>query len=227
MHRPKQGDLIPYGGIKISRQWLCNARKLRKEKKPNLEYICDSGGSCVYDSCPDRTSHCRFCWPAAYLNEIAEGAPDKYNCELVLLKTSDYPDMPDYPHIEKGEYMQFMEVMAMPRSSDSINDGWVDMWLHYGADQTPREHRLRGYVPKPFTQENLDRSYKTHWINRYSSIEVAALGQLRQEVQEELARKNKPEPAKTYSKRITPSTAGLKLGTTTKKRRYNSRQFEG
>lgn len=220
MYRPQAGLLVPYGGVQMTRQSLLIAKKVNLSRRPNLEYICDSGGEVIYDSCPTRIPLEPNAWPACYLNEAcASSTAAKFNCEIVVLKTSDYPEIPDYPNIEKGEYMQFVEVMTRARYPEG-EEGWIDMWLYYGeVVNIKKAFKMRGYEPKAFTLDNKGPQYKLHWTRASERILTAELGQKKLEEEEEMERRNRPIPRPKHRKgRNPPSQLGKKVPKRAKKR---------
>lgn len=143
------GLLIPMGG-----EWIEAGEFIRLQgvRRPcnRIDYIItDSVLSGYFDGHPDLEPK-RFAWPGTKINEATAGTSEAYNCSLVLLKRSDYPDMPHYPFMDAtSTYAFFIEVEVTHRSTESASDGQVEALCHYQwRPAALGKRKVRGYIAK-------------------------------------------------------------------------------
>lgn len=158
---PRKGLLVPYGSDVITPQRYNTM--LKNPGRYINDYLLFCGEGPPRDGNPILAE--KHCWPASFLNEAAEGTDAKYNCQIVLLKSSDFPLMPDYPNFPKGDHMPFVEFMVdTPRN---LKDEWQTGWLVYSSERSTRKPSRRGYTPKASSPENCGPGWKSHWTINY------------------------------------------------------------
>eukprot|EP00602_Paraphysomonas_sp_CaronLab_P009782 CAMPEP_0185026836 /NCGR_PEP_ID=MMETSP1103-20130426/11348_1 /TAXON_ID=36769 /ORGANISM="Paraphysomonas bandaiensis, Strain Caron Lab Isolate" /LENGTH=264 /DNA_ID=CAMNT_0027560555 /DNA_START=1 /DNA_END=795 /DNA_ORIENTATION=+ len=200
---PYKGLLIPMGGKQITdRQYRT---MIPNPSRYNTDYLMKVKGVPM-DGNPSHKPEEPNCWPASYFKEAARGTDALYNCQIVLLRTAQYPDMPAYPHIERTEFMAFAEWMV--DSPRNMKDQWQTGWLVYSTTPRTRRTPLKNYVPKAFVPENFGPSWKTHWTANYISYETKELNERRLSLEQDSAlsapsrKRYRPPPPNHTGKRL-------------------------
>ena len=162
------GTLIPYGGKTISR--TTGNSMLKNPNRHSTEYLLFQDEDHYLDGNP-KFEKFRYCWSGAYVNELDKDSREKgdlFNCQFIYLRTEIYrADMPDYPGIDlTQEYLPFVEIMSNVSQTRANRDKWITAFLCYDPDyrRSRAELKRRGYMPCPFTLNNIAPGWKEHWL---------------------------------------------------------------
>lgn len=191
-----QGFLLPFGGVKIS---STRARTIMKNpRKGTPDYLAELYGDVWWNGDPSLMTY-RDQWPSSFLNEPDINCGQKFNCEIVLIRTEDYPDMPKYPGYEVGEVLPFIELTSGICRRIKNRDKWITGWLSYSPlpikTDDARLLRLRGYQALEFRKRNRCSDYKSHYEALGDSWYGRLLAQVsnEEEFYESLEKKRKRE----------------------------------
>ena len=217
---PRKGLLIPYVGILITEsQYL--SRLKNPSRRPSPDYLLDIDGELFLDGNPDHMPDAPGCCPASYLDEPADGTNALFNCQIVLLRKSDYPDMPEYLYMPEYDIVPFVEWMTdTPRTMKSQ---WQTGWLVYSSNKKSHKTARKPYTPKEFRSANCGPSWKTHWTSNYASHESKQLNEWAYE-----GKSSAPSATKRKSLRpFPPNQTGIVRSHRRSLRKYKSRVHEG
>ena len=108
---PRKGLLMPYIGNVVTQQRY-NTLLRNPTRKSSPDYLLDIDGNVFLDGNPADMTDEPGCCPTSYLNEPAVGTNALYNCQIVLLRRSDYSNIPDYPKLPNIDPVPFVEWMT-------------------------------------------------------------------------------------------------------------------